>query len=61
MTNITPNFIRVNNLKNDTTIYVAIENFEAMKSNLGFECIYEKVYISPNDTIYRTEMFKNAN
>lgn len=57
MNSLEPNCVRVYNLKEKPIIYVAIEKFDMIKSMLDENSTYEYVYKSPNNIIYRTELF----
>lgn len=51
------NFVRVNNLDTNKISYFEKEEFNSIMNLLGENAVYEYVYLSPSNNIYRSEVF----
>lgn len=53
-----PNYIMVTNTNTNRILYFKLNEFDAIKTSLSNNSVYEHVYISPKtNNIYRTELF----
>lgn len=55
-----PNFVRVKNLDTNIISFFKRDEFISVMNLLGDNSVYEYVYISSSNNVYRTELFKTC-